>query len=216
MRALIFTREFKEPSGEGTYSRNIIKALSQIYDDVHLFNVEDLGIATFKGSFDHKLSPNERLDVHFVGYPLFSRHALPLLRALIRSSNTRFYAYNFGLITGNDPLTAVKNLSGVLLSNLVRRTIILTTSLNMFLKFRYLSPLNLRYIPVPINVPSLTARKRPTGKLEILYLGQAYYIRFPYDKVLRAAWSVNKSGIPAKLIVRFSTRHLDPKLVRYT
>lgn len=214
MSALIITQEFKEPSGESTYSKNIVKALSQIYDDVYILNVRESIIP--RELFNRRLLSNTQLDVHFVGYPLLTHNALTFYNALLKISRLRVFTYNFGFITGNDPFTAIGNLGRIFLSNLARRIFILTTSLNMFLKFRYLSPLRLRYIPAPIDIPPTIVKKNFNDELTVLYIGQAYYIRFPYDKILYAIKLVHGSGIPIKLIARFSTRHLDPKLIKYT
>lgn len=214
MKALIFTRKFKEPSGEGIYSRNIVDALFRIYDDAHLFTFEAPQIATLKRFSGYNSPTNNRLDVHFVGCPLLSRHALPLLGALAKPRSMRFYAYNFGLMTGNDPFGAVKNLLGVSMSNLTKGVSFLTTSLKSYTRLSYLNPLNTHYVPAPVRIPRKIKRKTKSDQFNLLYLGQAYYIRFPYDRILRSIGLMHKMEIPLKLFVRFSTRHTDERLIK--
>ncbi|MEM2704246.1 MAG: glycosyltransferase, partial [Candidatus Bathyarchaeia archaeon] len=84
---------------------------------------------------------------------------------------------------------------------------ILTTALHSYGRLNRFFVRHYYYLPAAINPPchgegSIT--NRTNSGLRILYLGHGSYLRFPYDKILKALSKLEKEGYEAKLNVYVS------------
>jgi glycosyltransferase involved in cell wall biosynthesis len=194
--------------GEVVLARNFTKILAKLYDEVSVFSTvdevrgssEDLDI---KPPFDIKfysdeeklkiavldeLSSNSYIDIHLINTSL-----VKFLNATRKASRVYFYQFAYNIF--NDPNLILHSIGALPLTYLSNIKII-TTSPCSYIRFHKFFRRNYCYIPAPIEPPVFNEEssliEESDGRLKIFYLGHGSYLRFPYDKVLKAISRLKK------------------------
>jgi glycosyltransferase involved in cell wall biosynthesis len=216
-RAVVVSRGLHLPwnMGEVVLARNLTKILAELYDEVSIFSTVDEvrgsseGLDT-KPPFDIKLySDEERLKIAVLdelsSNPNVDIHLINTL--LVKFLNVtkkanRVYFYQFAYNIFNDPNLILHSIGALPLTYLSNIKII-TTSLYSYMRFHKFFRRNYYYIPAPIDPPVFNEKsglvEESDDRLKIFYLGHGSYLRFPYDKVLKAILWLKKKSSNIKL-----------------
>lgn len=220
--AIIISRGLHSPwnMGEVVLARNFAKILVRLYDDTAIFSTVDAkhGLPSFnetgkylnvkyfhdegklKAAVLNELSDDSRVDIHFINTPLIK--FLDVIREARRA-----YLYQFAYNIFNDPrliMRSVGSLPLIYLSNIR----IITTALHIYKRLHKLFIRHYYYVPAPIDAPrnceEIGATDRIDDRLRVLYLGHGSYLRFPYDKILKAISRLKDEGYRVELSVYVS------------
>jgi glycosyltransferase involved in cell wall biosynthesis len=211
-RAVVVSRGLHPPwnMGEVVLARNFTKILAELYDEINIFSTIDVVRGSSKGldikpPFDIKFySDEERLKVavldelssnHRIDFHLINASLVKFLNVTRKAG--RVYFYQFAYNISNDPNLILRSIGALPLTYLSNIKVI-TTSLCSYTRFHNFFRRNYHYIPAPID-PSVFNEKsglieENDDRLKIFYLGHGSYLRFPYDKVLKAISWLKKEG----------------------
>jgi glycosyltransferase involved in cell wall biosynthesis len=194
--------------GEVVLARNFTKILAELYDEVSVLSTVDEVRGSSEGldikpPFDIKfysdeeklkiavldeLSSNSYIDIHLINTSL-----VKFLNATRKASRVYFYQFAYNIF--NDPNLILHSIGALPLTYLSNIKII-TTSPCSYIRFHKFFRRNYCYIPAPIEPPVFNEEssliEESDGRLKIFYLGHGSYLRFPYDKVLKAISRLKK------------------------
>jgi len=211
-KAIVVSRGFHPPwnMGEVVLARNFTKILAELYDEVSVYSTIDEIRGSSEGldakpqfaikfysnegrlrnAILNELSRNPHLDVHLINTSLVK------FLNLTRKAR-RVYFYQFAYNIFNDPNLILRSIGALPLTYLSNIRII-TTSLRSYIRFRNFFRRNYYYVPAPVDPPVFDEESGLIGefnrRLRIFYLGHGSYLRFPYDRVLRAISRLKKEG----------------------
>jgi|UniRef100_A0A7J3SKQ6 glycosyltransferase involved in cell wall biosynthesis len=209
-KAIVVSRGLHPPwnMGEVVLARNFTKILAELYDEVNVFSTIDEVRGSSEGldikpPFDIKfysdeerlkiavldeLSSNPYVDIHLINTSL-----VKFLNVTRRASRAYFYQFAYNIF--NDPNLILHSIGALPLTYLSNIKII-TTSPYSYIRFHKFFRRNYYYIPAPIESPVFNEKsglvEESDDRLKIFYLGHGSYLRFPYDKVLKAISRLKK------------------------
>jgi glycosyltransferase involved in cell wall biosynthesis len=216
-KAIVVSRGLHPPwnMGEVVLARNFTKILAKLYDEVNVFSTvdevrgssEDLDtkppfVIKFYSDEERlkiavldELSSNPYIDIHLINTSL-----VKFLNATRKASRVYFYQFAYNIF--NDP-TLILHSIGVLPLTYLSNIKIITTSLCSYIRFHNFLRRNYYYIPAPIDPPIFNEKsgliEESDDRLKIFYLGHGSYLRFPYDKVLKAILRLKKESSSIEL-----------------
>jgi glycosyltransferase involved in cell wall biosynthesis len=223
--AIVVSRGLHPPwnMGEVVLARNFTKILAELYDEVNVFSTvdemrgssENLDI---KLSFDikfysdeerlknavlDKLNSNRYVDIHLINASL-----VKFLNVARKASRVYFYQFAYNIF--NDWNLILHSIGALLLTYLSNVKII-TTSLYSYIHFHKFFRRNYYYIPAPIDPPVFDEKsdliEESDERLKIFYLGHGSYLRFPYDKILKAISWLKKENSNIELNLYISKQN---------
>jgi len=220
-KAIIVSRGLHPPwnMGEVVLARNFARVLMRLYDDISVFSAMD----EKRGPYDlpdveqcfsikcyhseeelrvavlNELNSKPPVDIHFIN------------ASLIRFFNVlrkarRVYLYQFAYNILNNPNLIMRSVGALPLTYL-SNVRIATTALHSYDRLHRFFVRHCYYVPAPIDLPSHSegpTTNRPNSGLRVLYLGHGSYLRFPYDKILKALSRLEKEGYKVELNVYVS------------
>ena len=211
-KAIVVSRGLHPPwnMGEVALARNFMKILAELYDEVNVYSTIDKVRGSSDGldaksQFDinfysdegrlkiavsNELGSNPHLDVHLVNTSLAK-----FLNVTRKARRVYFYQFAYNIF--NDPNLILRSIGAMPLTYLGNIRII-TTSPSSYIRFRNFFRRNYYYVPAPVDSPVFNEEsgliEELNHMLRIFYLGHGSYLRFPYDKVLKAISRLKKEG----------------------
>ncbi|MBS7612451.1 glycosyltransferase family 4 protein [Candidatus Bathyarchaeota archaeon] len=211
-KAIIISRGLHPPwnMGEVVLARNFAKVLMRFYDDISVFSTIDekrgpYDLPDVEQCFDIKYYRNEEelrvavlnelngkfhVDIHFINASLIR------FLNVVRKAG-RVYLYQFAYNILNNPNLIMRSVGALPLTYLGNVKIV-TTALYSHDRLHRFFVRHYHYVPAPIDLPSHSegsrTTNRPNSGLKVLYLGHGSYLRFPYDKILKALSRLEKEG----------------------
>jgi len=209
-KAIIISRGFHPPwnMGEVVLTKNFAKILMRIYDEVSIFSTIDkkrgaYDLLEVKQHFDVKYYNNEdmlkiavlnelrntSIDVHFI-----NASTIKFINVIRKAR--RVYLYHFAYNIENLISVALRSYGALPLTYL-GITSILTTSPKAYESNSKLFRKQYHYIPSPIEPPTVAYNcqgYKANHEVNLLYLGHASYLRFPYDVVFKVLSKLNKEN----------------------
>ena len=218
-RAIVISKGLHPPwnMGEVALARNFAYILALLYDNVSIYSTVDkmrgtlgpfgdkleLSVKYYRSDEDlrtavmKELGRDPHVDVHFVNASLTG------FLSLVR----RAFLYQFAYNIFNDPKLIARSIGALSLTYL-SNVRILTTAFSSYTWLRSFFRRRYYYVPAPISEPrynkELTIDNNSSDGLKILYLGHGSYLRFPYNKVLKAILRLRKEGYNVRLNVYVS------------
>ena len=214
-KAMAVSHGFHPPwnMGEAVLARNFAKVLMKIYDELSIISTIDE-----RRGFSHEFCKSEQFNVKFYSSKEELRAVLSnkssseskiavhfLNSSLIGFLNVarkarRIYLYQFAYNIYNNPSLIVRSIGALPLTYLGNIRIV-TTALSSYRRFHRFFARHCYYIPAPIDPPNHVEvpMNRSNDELKILYLGHGSYLRFPYDRTLKALLRLKKEGYRVEL-----------------
>jgi len=211
-KAIVVSRGLHPPwnMGEVVLARNFTEILAELYDEVNVYSTIDevrdssegldaeprFGIKFYsdeevlKIAVSNELGSNPHLDVHLINTSLAK-----FLNVTRKARRVYFYQFAYNIF--NDPNLILRSIGALPLTYLGNIRII-TTSPRSYIRFRNFFRRNYYYVPAPVDPPVFNEEsgliEEFDHRLRIFYLGHGSYLRFPYDKVLKAISRLKKEG----------------------
>ncbi len=221
-KAIVILKGLHPPwnMGEVVLSRNFVNILMKLYDDIDVHSTVDDERGPLESSEDglqlpvkyyhneeelrsnllRNLSAHLQADIHFINASLKSFHNI------IRMAR-RIFLYQFAYNVFNDPKIIIHSI-GALPLTYISKVRIITTALAPYNNLRRLFKRHYYYVPAPIDLPTysreLMSADCAYNGLKVLYLGHGSYLRFPYDKILKAIFKLKKEGYDVKFNIYIS------------
>ncbi|MHA1711867.1 MAG: glycosyltransferase family 4 protein, partial [Candidatus Freyarchaeota archaeon] len=216
-KAIVVSRGLHSPwnMGEVVLAKNFTKILTELYDEVSVYSTIDKVRGSSEGldaelQFDIKFYSDEgrlrnavlnelgrspRSDVHLINTSLAK-----FLNVTRKARKVYFYQFAYNIF--NDPSSILRS-TGALPLTYLGNIRIITTSLRSYIHLRKFFRSNYYYVPAPVDPPVFNEEsgliEEFDHRLRIFYLGHGSYLRFPYDKVLKAISRLRKEGSNIKL-----------------
>ena len=211
-RAIVISKGLHPPwnMGEVVLARNFTKILTELYDEVSVYSTIDRVRGSSEGldakpQFDIEFRPDEgtlknavlnelsrspRSDVHLINISLAK-----FLNVAKKAYRAYFYQFAYNIF--NDPNLILRSI-GVLPLTYLGNIRIITTSPRSYIYLSNFFRRNYYYVPAPIDPPVFSEEpgliEEFDHRLRIFYLGHGSYLRFPYDRVLKAISRLKKEG----------------------
>jgi len=208
MKSVILTTGFHPPwnQGEVVATRRFAELLSQVYDHVTIISA----IGDVRGVEDGYKSEYNDIDILYVNTVKRLRYvasriidrfgndfdlhvsnmSLFNIPRSILTKACRIYVYQYALKNIRALSTYLRLNSLLILSNLIKKLSIITTSPIVYEYMRRIhSPVI--YVPMPIKVPA-KIYNRVADPINIIYIGHPDLARFPIDKVFSVVKYLNK------------------------
>jgi glycosyltransferase involved in cell wall biosynthesis len=221
-RAIIISRGLHPPwnMGEVVLARNFVNILAKLYDNMSVFSTVDERRGPMDSSdselrfqtkyyrdelelrvvVSSELSIRSQADVHLINA------SLTRFFSLLRKAK-RLFLYQFVYNIFNDPKLIARS-TGALPLTYLGNVRVLTTALSPYGRLRKIFMRRYYYVPAPIGAPSYSGESvtadRSRNGLKVLYLGHGSYLRFPYDKVLKAILRLKREGCGVEFNVYIS------------
>jgi len=214
--ALVISKGLHPPwnQGEVVTTRNFVRILSRIYDEVLVLSLIDYA----RGFEDFWRSSSPNISIMYVNnmqhlmsicrvirssYDLHVANIslLDVPRCLVKRAE-RVYLYLYALKNVRAISTFFRTLGILLGSSIYRKLRVITPSPMVYEAARRLHS-NVFYVPTPLEVPK-SLLGRDMSEVTILCLAHADYVRFPIDKTVPAIAMLVREGYRFRMKIVFS------------